>query len=259
MAATILAVAYVTLSLWARAAGWLFECAALLLASLAGGDTANTAKKLPMVFLNIRVLNRHEKLAEMESTVKAEVEQKVQGLGPFASLAAELAGKAAAGLSAMAVRDEDLGMSVGTMASTAMPALLEQVGILSDTHVVFAEGPLAVVQCKMLRVDLRVLLTALTSQSSVGVGVGRAWGFCWDACQLFGLGAFFERATEARVGELAAMSMTQLLSGELEAAVRDQFGGLEVAVTTVRSEEQAEHFFASRQALGMPVGVGRRH
>jgi len=184
--------------------------------------------------------------------------QKVQGLGPFASLAAELAGKAAAGLTAMSVSDEDLGMSVGTMASSSMPSLLEQAGIRSEAQVVYAEGPLAVVRCKMLRIDLHVLLTAITSQSSVGVALGRAWGFCWDACQFFGLGRFFERVTEARVGDLAAMSMTELLSTELETAVREQMSGLKVAVTTHRAEDQAEHFFGARQRLGMPVAVGRR-
>ena len=93
----------------------------------------------------------------------------------------------------------------------------------SQVQVVYAEGPLAVVQCKMVSVDLRVLLTALTTTSGAGVGVGRAWGFCWDVCELVGLGAFFERVTEARISALAAFGMVRLLSAELEAAVSSAY------------------------------------
>jgi hypothetical protein len=256
MPSPFVALIYSTLAIWARVVSYALEHAAALLLGLAS-DAAPASSPLPTVFVNIQVLNREQKLAEVEVKTKAEVQQNLNHLGPLGSWAADLAGKTAAGLTKMAVSNEDLGMSVGVYACQCSTGLLQQIGVQSEAEVVYAEASLAVVQCSMVKVDLPTLVKAVTSQSEVGIGIARVWGFCWDACNAFGLGAFFERATEARIGEFAAFSMTQLLSAELEKAVREQMGGLEVAVTTVQSTEQAAHFFRARQALLLPVAVTR--
>lgn len=239
-------------AIWLRALAWLVDSAAAALVSLCD-EPSSKARALPTVYVTVTVLNRAEKLAEMEGAVKADVAQKVVALGPLAALAADLAGKAAAGLAAAAVSDTDLGVSVGQVVTTALPSLLQPAGIRCDARVVYAEGALAVVRCHMLHVDLRELCAAIASRPGIGLSVGRLWGLCWDAFELVGLGGYFERATEARVGELAALSLTALLPAEVERAVHEEMGGLAVAVTALPAERQAEHFFDARQQLGMGV------
>ena len=78
------------------------------------------------------------------------------------------------------------------------------------------------------------------------------------ACELVGLGAYFEHATEARISELVQFSLVQSLSAQLEQVVREQMGGLEVAVSTLPSAQTAEHFFAARQRLETTHGNTRR-
>lgn len=243
----LVAAIFAALALCMRSVSWMFSVASSVFDHLSGADGRKNA--LPTLFVNACVLNREQKLAEMAGSVKAEVAQKVQALGPFANFAADLAGKAAAGLTAMAVSDRDVGESIGHMISESIPLLLHHVGVYAEARVVYAEGQLAVVQVRMVKVDLPVLLNTLTSKSSLGVSVGRAWGWCWDACEIVGLGAFFERATTARIGELIRFSLVQSLSAQLEQVVQEQMGGLEVAITTLPSEAEAEHFFAARQRL----------
>lgn len=249
---SVAALLYSAIALCLHCVAWFVSTAAVVFDQLNG---KKELAALPVTFVNVSILNRKEKLAEMEERTRAEVAERAKGLGPFADIAAGLVSKAAAGLAAAAVSDRDLGMSIGLMVSDALPAMLEQVGIRSEAQVVYAEGALAVVECRMTKVDLRQILSVAT-QSSLGIGMGRAWGACWDACELVGLGAFFERVTEARIGELAAFGLVQALSADLETVVRKEMDGLEVAVTTLQAERQAEHFFGARRQLGMAVAAG---
>lgn len=178
MPSPFVALIYSTLAIWARVVSYALEHAAALLLGLAS-DAAPASSPLPTVFVNIQVLNREQKLAEVEVKTKAEVQQNLNHLGPLGSWAADLAGKTAAGLTKMAVSNEDLGMSVGMFACQCSTGLLQQIGVQSQAEVVYAEASLAVVQCSMVKVDLPTLVKAVTSQSEVGIGIARVWGFCW--------------------------------------------------------------------------------
>ena len=57
--------------------------------------------------------------------------------------------------------------------------------------------------------------------------------------------------TESKVGDAVSFGLVQSLSEQLETVVREQMGGIEVAVSTLPSDQQAEHFFEMRQRLAL--------
>ena len=120
---------YTVVALCARLCAWILESAAAAFEYLA--DSGKT-RELPTVFVNVCVLNRDEMLAKTEGSVKAETAEKLQGLGPLAAIAADWAGKAAAGLAAATVSNTDLGMTVGEMTCLTVTPVLQQAGIQSE-------------------------------------------------------------------------------------------------------------------------------
>ena len=91
MPTPFLALVYSTLAIWARVVSYVLEHAAALLLGLAS-DAAPASSPLPTGFVNIQVLNREQKLAEVEVKTKAEVQQNLKNLGPLGSWEADLAG-----------------------------------------------------------------------------------------------------------------------------------------------------------------------